>query len=359
MLLAACSPFQSPQRVDPGQSGAQPSPSSSKPPEPQRVPAARQWHEGDFQYGLQTYVHRVGSGPADRNTAEILDYVIGLGANSIAFSFPIYTDGVRPTKVYAGKETPSPQELERMVTEAKKRGLRVMVRPLIDEANLKTTPGGWRGSIHPPDVAGWFGSYQKALKPFLAASARGKADEFVLATELSSLQNQRTKWRTVDTHAARLFPGTLSFTFNWDAMDKKKARLGDELGLDLYFAVHLGDSASVEQLTNALEDVLAAKPKSLRANMVVQEVGIAAQSGMYRHPWFWGDEARGPIKPKIQANWFTAACRAVKHADLDGLYYWMVDGNSDPSAIDPAKQPPAGFVGRPAEASIKACFSED
>ncbi|HET7279902.1 MAG TPA: hypothetical protein VFJ22_17625, partial [Dermatophilaceae bacterium] len=56
VLLAACSPFQSPQRVDPGQSGAQPSPSSSKPPEPQRVPAARQWHEGDFQYGLQTYV---------------------------------------------------------------------------------------------------------------------------------------------------------------------------------------------------------------------------------------------------------------------------------------------------------------
>jgi hypothetical protein len=61
----------------------------------------------------------------------------------------------------------------------------------------------------------------------------------------------------------------------------------------------------------------------------------------------------------LRANWFTAACRAVKHAGMDGIYYWMVDGNTDPTAIDPAAQPPAGFVAGPAEASIKRCFAQD
>ena len=78
-----------------------------------------------------------------------------------------------------------------------------MVRPLLDEQNLATSSGGWRGTIRPPSLDGWFGSYRKVLTPYLQAAGGAKADEFVLASELTSLQKHHDQWKTLAVAAAR------------------------------------------------------------------------------------------------------------------------------------------------------------
>lgn len=322
---------------------------------PPTVAEDRRWTDGAMQYGIQVYVHAVGDNPGDANIDPILDYVVGLGANAIGFNFPLYTEGITSNEIFRGEETPDPETISRMVNAAAARGLRVAVRPLLDEKVLQETPGGWRGNIEPSDVGQWFESYTDAMMPYVVAAAEG-ADEFVLASELTSMHEHRDRWADVKAAAADEFAGALSFTFNWDAIDAEYEPMADLLGLDLYFDVDLDDSASVEEISAALEDHLRAKPESLRTRMVAQEVGIAGQSGMYRNPWHWGDPS-AEFRPEIQVNWFAAACAAVQQMDLQGIYFWMVDGNTDPLALDPDSQSPSHWVGRPAEESIRDCFS--
>jgi hypothetical protein len=265
IVLTGCSPFTSPriERSGPGTSVSpgEPSPSAgsqTSPVQAAKVPAAQQWRPGAMQYGLQVYAHTAQGKPADANVESILDYVVRRGANSVAFSLPLYTDGMRPTKVYAGAETPTPQVVAHLVRSAHARGLRVMVRPLIDEANLRTTANGWRGSIRPKSLDGWFRSYERAIRPYLRAARTSGADEFVLATELTSLQPQHARWRAVAAAAAKDFPSTLSYTFNWDSNDEMLVARHGAVGIDMYFAVDLGPDATVDQLASALAQQLQA-----------------------------------------------------------------------------------------------------
>lgn len=358
-FVTACSPLASPSIVTttPQDSGGGQGGSSTQSAKPQAVPAAKRWRPGQLQQGLQVYAHNANGQPADANLEHILDYVVRLGANSVAYSFPIYTNGQRPTRVYAGKDTPTPAVMARMVAAAHARGLRVTLRPLIDEANLRTPSGGWRGTIQPPNLSSWFSSYFGAIKPYLAVADKAGADEFVLAAELTSLQPQHRSWRTLAERAGRVFPRTLSYTFNFDSNDTSMVPPHGSAGLDMYFDVGLGPDATVDELTRALVEQIMAKPKALRSSMVAQEVGIAAENGAYRHPWNWGDPHTKNVNPAIQVNWFTAACKAVKRTNLDGIYYWMLDSSVDPTQVNPTTEGSAGFVGRPGAKAIQQCFS--
>lgn len=49
-----------------------------------------------------------------------------------------------------------------------------------------------------------------------------------------------------------------------------------------------------------------------------REIRIGAEDGAYRKRWLSG----GPnahLNPKIQVNWFTAACHAVERTGLKGI----------------------------------------
>ena len=361
VALAGCSPFASPSIVGTPPRTSSPAASSgpegSATAEPAVVPADKRWKPGVQQHGLQIYAHNANGKTADANIEQILDYVIARGANSVSYSFPIYTDGQHPRRVYAGAETPTPAVLAHLATAARERGLRVTLRPLIDEANLQTSAGGWRGSLRPPNLGVWFRSYERAIHPYLDVARSSGAREFVLAAELTSLQSQHARWKALARRAATVFPRTLSYTFNYDSNDTRMLPPRGSAGLDLYFAVDAGPKATVNELTGALVHQIEAKPKLLRDVMVAQEVGIAAEDGAYRHPWVWGSPDVKRVNPTIQVNWFLAACRAVRQTKLDGIYFWMVDSSIDPTQVDPATEGSAGFIGRPAEKAIDRCFS--
>lgn len=363
ILSAGCTPLASP-AIESGASGpgATSSAATSGTPTATRdkaalVPAAKRWKPGMRQYGMHVYAHTANGKPADAQLPRILDYAVERGANSIAFSFPIYTNGQRPTRVYTARETPSPQVIGKMVAAARARGLRVTVRPLLDEKNLTNSSGGWRGTIRPPSLDGWFRSYTKALTPYLEAAGAARADEFVLATELTSLQKHRDQWKAVAAAAATSFPATLTYTFNFEMGDPMPPPAKGAAGIDLYFPVDVGPEASVAQLTAGIRRKILAIPEPLRNVMVAQEVGIAAENGAYRHPWNWGSQKPGPVNPAIQVNWFKAACRAVEQTGLKGLYFWMLDSSMDPTQITPSTEGSAGFVGRPGEKAIEQCFA--
>lgn len=362
-LASGCSVAQQPQTATASASSTPPSlppqtTTVSPAPSPATAPATKgPWQPSVFENGVQLYWHTVGSDSDIRPTiARSLDYIVGLGANSVGITFPIYTDGPTPGSVFAGKDTPSPEQLRMIIDAAKARHLRVMVRPLIDEANIMTTSGAWRGNIQPPNPASWFASYRTLIVRYADAAARSSADEFVAGTELFSMQYNSNEWQATAAAIAQQahFTGTISYSVNWDSHDNDSLPFS-VIGLDAYPAIQLGDDASVEQLTSALVAWIDQQPESVRSRLTIQEAGIPAISGMYPHPWYWGGE--GAQNLQAQSNWFTAIYRAAKQTGLRGVYYWMLDSKVDPSQANPSTDDSGSFIGRPAEAAIKTNFS--
>ncbi len=305
--------------------------------------------------GVQIFWHGVNDAYAVKNNSDrLLDYVVSLGANSVGISFPIFTDGAWPTRVYTTPNvTPTPESLGDVVRHAKARGLRVMLRPIIDEKNITGYASAWRGSIEPKNVTAWFASYRDTLLPFLAAAQAAGADTFVVGTELDSLIRRTAQWQALLAAAGGVFTGRLAYADNWGEWATGRPGVAGAIpGLDAYPQLGLTNSATVAQITSAWSTWLQKRPAELTST-VVQEVGIAATPGAYAHPARWAEEGQ-TVAPLIQANWFAGACAAVKSLRMSGIYFWSLDSWAEPARAETYGA--GSFIGR-GDAAIRECFA--
>ena len=306
------------------------------------------------QHGIQVlwYDNPAESDNAVRDqVARIVDYVAGMGANALAISFPFFTPGLHANDVSAAGPTPAPQRLRLLVDGATKRGLRVMLRPLLDEGSL--TPG-WRGSIEPENRNQWFSSLERFLEPYLRMANKARVTSFSLGSELSSMERD-PHWADVVRLARSLFSGELSYSAHWDRLLSAVEMPVDSIGVDTYFPLGtLSDDATVEEIKagwNTWLDKLLTHPSVAR--VPIHEVGIAAQKGAYAHPWA---QTHDPVDFEVQRRWYAAVCAVVRERDMRGVYFWALDFHQDLTSNSPDVGSPFSFVNRPAEKEIRACF---
>lgn len=323
------------------------------PPVPKVAASARALKQ---QLGIQLYWHTSGTTTqVDSAAAKVLDYIVGLGANTVSLTFPMYTDGVRPTEVYGvSGSTPSPATLDLVIKAAQARGLRVMLRPLIDETNILDSEGDWRGTIEPPSTSAWFTSYRRFLTPYLQLAQHDAVNYFDIGVELDSLVFDGSEWTHLDDYAAGIYHGEIDYADNWSDWQLAESYApAAHIGVDAYPEVDLPDGASVSELTTAWENWLEHRSSSVLQNTVIQEVGIAAASGAYHHPAAFAKHGK-TLTTSIQVDWFDAACDAARSLDMSGVYFWDVDSFAEPS--QGATSDAGSFIGR-GDQAIKACFS--
>ena len=319
---------------------------------------AKPWRPGDFQKGIQILWHTKGTDEEiSKQASALLDYVVSTEANSVGITFSLYTDGVTPTKVYMGQETPSPHELALVIAATHERNLRIMLRPVIDEKNIAAERNNaWRGNIEPVNITNWFSSYNEALAPYLRLAQTSSVNEFVIGTELFSLETYTNEWRRTTHFAQQYFSGEISMAVNWDTIRYHPLPV-KTIGLDMYPAVDLPDTASTAQLTRALRQWIEGSARKVKQPIVAQEVGIAGIPGAYKNPWYWGSGTADPRHFETQSRWFAASYAAAKEANLMGIYYWMVDSNQQFTREAITSQSAGGFIGRPAETAIRRSFA--
>lgn len=309
--------------------------------------------------GIQVFWNSSGTRvhlEADAN--RIFNYAVGLGANSVAIDFYFFTNGVYPTYVYGVRSrTPSPATIAMVVANAREHGLRVLVRPLLNEDNIKIVGTNWRGSIQPPSLTAWFASYYAFLKPYFEAAQSSKATAFNIGSELDSLAPYENHWTIFKDAVAKLFTGQLQYAVNYGRWQQDPSyEPVPDAGIDAYPLLGLGDDATVRQLTAAWVAWLHNQPESVLRGTVLQEVGIAAAAGAYAEPARQAPSGT-PLDPAIQRNWFASACAAAKQTHLAGLYFYNVNSTDQPSdRAAAASYPPGSFIDR-SDGVIKACFS--
>jgi hypothetical protein len=331
--------------------------SASPPPQ-----VKQRWKAGMRQYGIAVYWQ---NNPDDSDQVvrtkakKILNHVVSLGANSVSISFSFLMDSAEASVVRADDPmTPSPGRLAIVLDEANNRGLRTTVRPMLHERNLAShdEPDMWRGSIRPASRAKWFSSYRDMLVEYGKVAQGSKVATFVVGTELNSMESNGDGWRTVATGLGDVYSGELDYSANHDRLRKNGPAPGISLSVDAYPPVKVGDGATVAQLTAGWNEWLTDNRGSGKlSDLVLAEVAIGARSGAYREPW--SPHAKGTIRPEIQQRWFDAACEVMRKRDLAGIYFWMLNLDSDPTA-QPSDKAPMDFAARPGEKNIARCFAK-
>lgn len=309
--------------------------------------------------GIQVFWNSTGPEAGQEADANrIFNYVVGLGANSVGINFFFYTNGEYPTRVYGvAGSTPTPATISMIVRVAREHGLRVLVRPLLNENNIKIVGNNWRGSIEPPNLTTWFASYYAFLKPYLVVAQSSKANAFNIGTELDSLAPFESHWTIFEKTVAQIFKGQQIYAVNYGRWqeDPSYDPVPDP-PVDAYPQLGLGNNATVAELKAAWIKWLHNQPSSVVEKTVLQEVGIAAVAGSYAEPAA-AKPSGTPLDLQIQRNWFASACAAAKAEHMAGIYFYSVNSTDRPSepAVT-AKYAPGSFIGR-SDAVIKSCFA--
>lgn len=355
--LCACAGLGAAPAIPPGESwtvsaGAAPHPNPTRL-SVYKVSAARQ--ALNTTLGIQVFWAPDTAASIAVDSNRIFNYIVGLGANSVGIDFYFFTNGVDPTEAYGVRSrTPSPEIIGQIAADARAHGLRVLIRPLLNEDNIIDARGDWRGSIQPPSLRAWFASYFRFLRPYFIAAQRAGVTSFNVGSELDSLAPDKAEWTSLKTKAARLFSGQLEYAVNYGRWQEDPPyEPVPDAAVDAYPQLGLGDHATVRRMTAAWVQWLRNQPESVLRKTVLQEVGIAAAAGAYAQPAKIAP-AGTPLDISVQTKWFEAACAAAKRTGMAGIYFYEVNGIDQPS--DAADYLPGSFIGR-GDRAIKACFT--
>jgi len=273
---------------------------------------------------------------------QTIRYIVSLHANAVSISFPFFMNGNASGSIHVTSATPSPTELGVLIADAKRAGLYVSLRPLLDEASLDVgRVGGGRVGYAPARPAAWFAGYQRFLAPYLALAQRAGADQFIIGTELDAM-NLWPQWNALDAWARTLYQGQLACADNWSAIVRHGCGRGVTQTIDAY----------APQRVPALASWTSWDQQQAHGD-VLTEVGIAAAPAAFSVPW----RVNWPVTqvaPGVQSRWFTAACMAAVATHLGGIYFWSV-GVGAPGH-GPTLSAQGSWSGGPGATAISSCF---
>jgi hypothetical protein len=288
-----------------------------------------------FQRGIDVDFYTYPGQDVAAAAIATVSYARSLHANAIGISFPFFMKSRYGAGVYAGSATPTPDQLATVIIAARRAGMRVTLRPLLDEKAL----GRSRASLRPVNQAVWFTSYRQFLVPYLVMAQKLQVSEFITGAELTQF-SLSWRWKELNASISRIYHGQLGCS---DNLQFRRGGCGT--------AVQLVDAY------HPLQPPLAAAWISYDATFprgtVLAEVGIAAVYGAWVKPWLinWPGSV---LDPAMQAQWFTDACHAATAAHLHGIYFWSLDMSNQQTG--PTHADEAQWAGSAGASAISRCF---
>lgn len=330
-----------------GAAATAPAPTPSPPDLAPRAP--------EFQSGVAVYIGGVDQGPSlIGRSRRFFDATSRLGVNSVSIIFPIYTNDLRSSTVYADQRTPNHEALSTVVQEAHRHHLFVTLRPLLDEASL-TGPGEWRGILAPADIGAWFQSYGDLVLGYASFAEENRIESLDVGSEFESIQPYTQAWQALIASVRRVYRGQVTYSLNFTSLQFRIpfALDLDYLSVDAYFPLDAPPVASVGELETAWQPWVASladlKTRAGRP-IILSEIGVPSEVGAHRQPWLL--DRAGTVSLEEQSRYYRAACQSLGD-QVGGMYWWLFDLNSpQASGTDVSFDP----MNKPAAREIANCF---
>ena len=264
--------------------------------------------------------------PSDDHPYEkYVDEIAATNANTISFIVTGYQENGSSSSIFVDiRKTPSDKKLLKLMNLARKKQLRVILMPIVLLKNARD--GEWRGKISPPNWNDWWDDYRNFIIPYARLAAKGKAEVFVIGSELVSTEKFRDRWEKLIAEIRWVYPGRLCYSANWDHYrpiewwDKL-----DIIGMTTYYDLTEGEKPTIPKLReswNAIKKDILEWQGKINRPILFTEVGWPNQETCAQYPW---DYYRNPDKPdpQAQANCFEAFFRTwIPEPSVAGYLVW-------------------------------------
>jgi hypothetical protein len=316
------------------------------------------WPGGGFARGA-VYSSWDGSYPHRDRWEGHLDRFAELGVTWIQVLTFAHQPAVDAPRIDLMPDAKWPAEF---VTEARRRGFRILLKPHVWSRQFYDGSGRWRGSIQMPDDdawAAWFAEYREFLLRE-ARRAQGAGVEMLsVGVEYVHASTHTAEWKALIAEVRGVYDGLLTYSADgnhelghvafWDALDL--------VGVNAYFALHdpRPDGSTPHGLWLRLRWFdpmlrLGALAARWGKPIVLTEAGYPSVRGATARPWQWprGDEV---VDLGLQAEAYDALLAACTANDwCRGVFWWKwyerPEKPSHARDYDPAGKPAEVVVRR-------------
>jgi len=281
-----------------------------------------------FLAGFNVFIYSTPDQIKDR-IAALLDRLVAMNVNSVALAIWVFQDGLDASNVYKHNDnTVSDNTIRLFADAAHKRGLTVMLRPLLDETTF-IPGGGWRGVIQPADRNAWFSSYGAIIRDWARLAQETGIEMFAIGAELVSLENEWTQWVNIIDRTREAYEGQVLYSFNAAAaaeiLTEDSLRFVSELdfiGIDAYYPLDAPDGASSGQLITAWQPSIKQIQNIRRSSgkkTVLTEVGVRSVAGSFRQPALWAElsTVSEDVSQEDQSSYFSALSGIMSFASVN------------------------------------------
>lgn len=296
------------------------------------------------------------------------DKIAALGIEWVCLVSTVMQETFASTRTFRDSAiTPGDDELCDIITYLRDRGVKVMLRPMIEcwdgtQRCHLTLPAG---NIIPGKPIRyrelWFENYCGLTRHYTRVATRCGCEAYGLDSELNHLAGFSDEWMTVVECARKNFKGHLTssfidapqFTWMLEQNPNHWFYALDSVGSSMYAPAAEKSGVPMDGMVKFLEPVVARNrtfAKAYGKNFHFGECGCCAAAGAAKLPYFWDNG--GGYDGGEQARYMEAVIRAFSKEDWwRGLFWWKWDEqNSRPQFTDdPAGDKGFTISGKPAE----------
>ncbi|MCR8692918.1 hypothetical protein NWP13_10300 [Rhodococcus pyridinivorans] len=279
-------------------------------------------------FALPTWQEDGYDGPqVEQNLRELRE----VGATWVELTPTWYQEARHSSEIVRTQETVSDAGLERAITLAHEYGLKVFLKPHVD---LPIPGQDSRNNISPDDRAAWFASYTAFIDHYAVIAERLGVEQFAMATELSSLTDDRAAWLQVIRTVRGSYHGTVLYAAGvdydrvsfWDALDM--------IGIDAYWSLSTAPTTDVQVLKDSWQpyrDKLASMAATYGRKILFTEAGFTSQEGTTTDPSNWRISTV-PNQPEQAAGYESLLSTFSGEPWWVGVYWWVWNALPDTEA---------------------------
>ncbi|MBN2217129.1 MAG: hypothetical protein JW719_07115 [Pirellulales bacterium] len=291
-----------------------------------------------------------------------LERLAATGTRWIALSFAAHVASKQSTEIDFGAANGSmvsDEEIHRAIGLARARGMKIMLKPMINSRD-----GAWRAEIRfasDKDWDAWWNHYEAFLLHYAKIAADAKCEMLCVGCEMRSMEPFADRWRQVIAKTRRIYSGLIVYDANHDDVDKVEwFDAVDVIGVSAYYPVASAGDASLDRMLDGWKPVRTRLRQISRRwdkPVLFAEIGVRSAKGCSATPWDAGRDDR-PYDGEEQARFYEAAFQSfAREPWFLGFFWWdwparMRDRNEGPGRTD------FHVFGKPAEEVLRRWYSK-
>ncbi|MCQ2819839.1 MAG: glycosyl hydrolase [archaeon] len=276
---------------------------------------------------------------------ESLNNLKSTGCNYIALVVTEYQDYADSTEIYPIYEnyiktpyyihkTETIEGIKKIVNEAHRLSMKVMMKPHIDLSKEPNYDAIWRGDIggfsNEEDWEKWFASYEKMILKYAKLSQELNVEMLSVSCELINVNHRDENWRAIIKKIREVYKGSLVSSANHSGEETSKNwwDVLDYIGVDAYYiggdirGIQKDFDSHLEEVMNTLESL----SKRWNKQVIITEYGICSGRCMINNR----NHKPTLTDHYLQAYFYERSLYLFsKKSFIEGIFWWS--WNTDPN----------------------------